>query len=124
MKIFVYGTLKMGFWNHRFLNKYGGAKLLGKAKVNGYDLYESVIPFAVEGQGIVTGEVYEVCDQTLLLLDKLEGVSVGLYKRELVTANLNDSTDQLPCFIYLYLGDVSDVAKLESGTFTAEKLSS
>jgi gamma-glutamylaminecyclotransferase len=73
MRIFVYGTLKKGFWNHnRFI---GGSKFLGTG--------ETAYRYLMIGQGVpmimpsragkrVTGEVYEVNPQRLPELDQLE----------------------------------------------------
>ena len=45
-KVFVYGTLKKGFGNHRFLR---GSVFLGNARTNDhFALYESGIPFVIE----------------------------------------------------------------------------
>jgi gamma-glutamylaminecyclotransferase len=79
MKVFVYGTLKRGFGNHRLLE---AATYLGKAvttkacKMSGYG-----VPFVwpAEGGLLIQGEVYDIGDvmvqpgaTTLHRLDQLE----------------------------------------------------
>ncbi|UXY14527.1 gamma-glutamylcyclotransferase [Chitiniphilus purpureus] len=71
--VFVYGTLKRGGWNHRWLN---GAPCLGEAvTVECYSLYAHHYPFLVcsEPRYPVRGELYAVDAATLRNLDELEG---------------------------------------------------
>ena len=76
--VFVYGTLKRGYSNHRCL---GDAQFVGNAATagNGYILYDMGVPFLYEADhgspltGQVIGEVYDVNDQQLLRCDCLEG---------------------------------------------------
>ena len=76
MTIFVYGSLKKGYYNHRLLTNAG---LLGEFRTQpNYQLYDNgSFPYLVEvqpGEGVcVEGEVYEVTDQQLKALDRLEG---------------------------------------------------
>ena len=84
--VFVYGTLKEGYSNSTLLqssrldrqamtvNRY-------RMKCNGY--YPSVLRDP-ENSGRILGEVYEVTDETLKQLDRLEGTSSGLYYRDQV----------------------------------------
>lgn len=82
--IFVYGTLKRGLCNHRYL---AGQRFLGAAVTQPhyrmYDLggYPGMIETAPD-QGIaVAGEVWEVEDAALTRLDWLEDVEGGEYTR-------------------------------------------
>ena len=72
-KIFVYGTLRQGFGNHRLLEQ---ADFLGSAvTVEDYSMFGGGIPFVnpnVKKYPIV-GEVYEVNENQLKRLDALEG---------------------------------------------------
>lgn len=82
VRIFVYGTLRKGFANHHFLED--DCEYLGEAKsVNKYSMtareYEGrfgtkrAIPFvSKEPEVEVLGEVYEVSQNVLKLLDRLE----------------------------------------------------
>ncbi len=73
MKIFVYGTLTKDHWNNSLLD---ACTYLGAYKTERtYDLVEdSGLPFLLpEGEYEVWGEVYEVNDATLELLDWMEG---------------------------------------------------
>lgn len=71
-KVFVYGTLKHGFHNHDYFLK--GIEFK-KAKALGINLHAGPhFPYAIKGAGIALGEVYEVDDDTLERLDRLEGV--------------------------------------------------
>lgn len=68
--VFVYGTLKKGYNNHRLLE-------LGKAQFLGEDEAPGVVygpfPFAKPEEGWIKGETYKVDGVTLGRLDALEG---------------------------------------------------
>ena len=82
--VFVYGTLKQGGSNHRYL---AGQHFLGMAQtVPGYRLFEvggfpGMIPWSNDSHG-VTGEVWSVSASRLAELDLLEGIAEKLYRRE------------------------------------------
>lgn len=71
--VFVYGTLRRGFSNHRFL---AGARFVGPGRtVDAHGLYlEAGIPYLAAGEGRypVVGEVYAVDAAILAGLDELE----------------------------------------------------
>lgn len=73
VKMFVYGTLKKGMHNHGYLK---GAKFLGKYETGpGYRKVVNGLPYLIEdseGAGC-DGELYEVSQLTLKMLDRLEG---------------------------------------------------
>ena len=61
LRLFVYGTLKKGFYNHGYLGK---ARLIGTAILRGYDMYTNGgFPYITKGDGVVHGEVYEVTNE-------------------------------------------------------------
>ena len=70
-KLFVFGTLKQGYGLNRFLTS---SKFLGEVELEGYDLYEmsNGIPFIIKGEGVVYGEIYEVNEEILGVLDSIE----------------------------------------------------
>ena len=101
--VFVYGTLKRGGSNHRFL---AGQNFIGPARtVPGYTLYSlGDYPGMVREPGAiagVTGELWSVDANCLAELDRLEGLDEGLYERAEVqiAPNLFAATAQS----YLYL---------------------
>lgn len=71
-RVFVYGSLKRGFCNHRVL---GASRCLGghasAPRYTMYDLgpYPAVLP---RGRGVIHGEVYEISARVLAALDALE----------------------------------------------------
>lgn len=101
--VFVYGTLKRGGGNHRHL---AGQQFLGKAgTVPGYALYAlgdypGMVRAPEESRGI-QGEVWQVDAACLAQLDRLEGVSEGLYER--VSVKLAAPFHDQPVETYLYL---------------------
>jgi gamma-glutamylaminecyclotransferase len=80
--IFVYGTLKSGGSNHRFL---AGQRLVGTARTEpAFRLYQlDGYPGMVGAPGglSIEGEIWEVDAAALERLDELEGTAVGLYRR-------------------------------------------
>lgn len=72
--IFVYGTLRRGSSNHRYLEQ---ARFAGEARTRrGFRLYDlGHYPGIIRdgGQGRVRGEVYALDDETLAEVDRLEG---------------------------------------------------
>ena len=89
-RVFVYGTLKNGFYNNKLLVERSAA-YMGTARTcrpMRMVLGEYGIPYlfdAEQGQGqaaaAVRGELWEVDDAGLYALDVLEGVDEGMYSR-------------------------------------------
>ncbi|MCX7921496.1 MAG: gamma-glutamylcyclotransferase [Clostridia bacterium] len=110
MLVMVYGTLMMGFENHKVIKE---SMFISKAKTRG-KLYHLPYgyPAIIEGDGWVKGEVYQVDETTLRALDLLEDYTYGAadneYNRVMVQALL-DSDTVSDVFIYMY-ANVSKVA--------------
>lgn len=96
--VFVYGSLKTGFHNHRLLTDCG-ATPLGVAVTDGrYLLLKgAAFPFLIKPADLpnvdisawcapVAGELYRVNDACLARLDQLEG-HPEFYRRETITVN-------------------------------------
>lgn len=93
-RVFVYGTLKRGFYNHRLLQE-REAKFVGNASTREpmrLVLGEYGIPYLMKGEGntAVPGELWEVDDAGLDALDVLEGIDEGMYERVTLDVNLMD----------------------------------
>jgi gamma-glutamylaminecyclotransferase len=87
MKVFVYGSLKKGFYNHGLLSEstfIDNAMTLPKYTM--YDLggYPAIVEM---GDTPIFGEVYEVND--IVRLDRLEG-HPKWYRREQIPTHLGD----------------------------------
>ena len=100
--VFVYGTLKKAYWNHRLLA--GRAKFLGDTTITG-KLYNFGLPGYVMGdEGTVHGELYSFDDPTVLKdLDRLEGYNEqnpgkSFYIRSVVSTKLDDK--EINAFVY------------------------
>ena len=89
MKLFVYGTLKRGYGNHRLLRD---AAFLGQAATTDkFMLVDCGFPymfrpkFNLLPQKRVLGEVFETFNPEIVKdLDSLEGVEYGHYSREVI----------------------------------------
>lgn len=90
-RVFVYGTLKAGHYNHEFyLGGNDGVEYLGRCYITGdYTMYSNgAFPMVCKGDDPdatrhIVGEVYEVDEATLDALDALEG-HPDWYRREKV----------------------------------------
>uniref|UniRef100_A0A1B0GBU8 Gamma-glutamylcyclotransferase family protein n=1 Tax=Glossina morsitans morsitans TaxID=37546 RepID=A0A1B0GBU8_GLOMM len=108
-KIFVYGTLKNGEFNHSLLTNAnnGFARYLGEGKtVEKYPLIIGTrfnIPFLLDkcGRGQnVNGEVYEVDEEMLKKLDELEEYP-EYYDREIQEIKMEKRDEVTKCWLYL-----------------------
>jgi gamma-glutamylcyclotransferase (GGCT)/AIG2-like uncharacterized protein YtfP len=101
--VFVYGSLKKGFANHPYVSD---QNLISTGVLYGFDMFNlGRFPALKEGQGKVTGEVYEVDEATFALLDRLEGHPT-MYKRQENLVHLPYG-DSLEAWVYIYQGTVS-----------------
>jgi gamma-glutamylcyclotransferase (GGCT)/AIG2-like uncharacterized protein YtfP len=106
-KVFVYGTLKRGYGNHRVMEAAEG-EFLQKDTIKGYEIYNTgCFPAVVEGEGVVQGEVFEVPEEGMYFLDRLEGVP-RLYDR-----HTTHTEGGLEVVTYLWQSPVHMERKLE-----------
>ena len=107
--VFVYGTLKYGFHNHKFIKD--SKPVCHAMTEHPYLLLGYTIPFMIEDDNDfntvrVSGEVYSVDDKTLEVLDTLEGHPY-LYERKF-TWVINDKTKER-MQVYAYFGNIDFV---------------
>lgn len=100
MKVFVYGTLKQGYGNHRILE---GKPFLGEAVTDGlFDMINAGFPVLIpNSSGLpVRGEVYDITGDvaTLDSLDSLEGEGIMYDRREI---NVLIGNDRVVCSVYV-----------------------
>lgn len=98
--VFVYGSLKKGKNNHRFM---GNSKFIGQAYMEGAELYDvgafPALKFVDDTSLLVQGELYEVTEKTLKTLDILEG-HPDYYRRYFCTCLMDNKS--IPCYVYEY----------------------
>jgi gamma-glutamylcyclotransferase (GGCT)/AIG2-like uncharacterized protein YtfP len=102
MKVFVYGTLKRGYGNHRLLEN---ATLIDEAVTDvKFDMIAGGFPVVFESDtGLpLTGEVYQVDAATLQSLDNLEGEGTMYFRKE-VPVSLANSHDR--SVVAMYIGN-------------------
>jgi gamma-glutamylcyclotransferase (GGCT)/AIG2-like uncharacterized protein YtfP len=101
--IFVYGTLKRGEWNNRLLN---GAEFVVTALTNeAYVMRNVGYPLILtkdwpEQQGRVVGEVFAVNDETLELLDRLEGHPRNYKRTPIVVTDRNGAALDVEAYVW------------------------
>lgn len=96
--LFVYGTLRKGFWNHSFLK---GSIFCGMARTKEkYALFVEGIPYVskIGGGSEIVGEVFQVDGKTLKRIDGLEG-HPDWYRREKVQVILENGSN-ISAWIY------------------------
>lgn len=104
--IFVYGTLRRGFMFHAYL---GGARCMGGAHtVNHHALYVGEYPMCVRDRAVgpVAGEIYDVSDGMLTMLDALEE-HPRLFRREEIPVRL-DNGRTVTAWIYFIVNPPSE----------------
>lgn len=115
MYVFVYGTLKKGFGNHRYLED---SEFIGEAKAENISLHargNSPFPFAKVTKGQTAyGEVYKINTTTLKHLDRLEGTPC-LYTRETTTVELLLTGTTLEAYIYVSEKHAKQLPALQFG---------
>ncbi|KAI9582653.1 troponin C-akin-1 protein [Glossina fuscipes] len=120
-KLFVCGTLKYGQPSHSILsnNANGYAKYWCRAttaeKLPLVIATRYNIPFLLNKPGIgfyVTGEIYEVDNKMLKVLDDLEDCQ-DIYTREMLDMNIGVGEGTVPCWVYLLQKYPEKLLKLE-----------
>lgn len=100
--LFVYGTLKRGGMNHRYLQRetfVAEAKLAPGFRLYDVGGYPGLVPDA-NATYPISGELWEVSDAGLAELDRFEGVPEGLYRREAVQLEGAHKGVAAQCYIY------------------------
>ena len=122
-RLFVYGSLRVGFHNpaYTYLSKY--FRLIGEGTVNGKFYFNGVYPVAVPAEGrTITGDLYELNDSddfswVLVQLDDYEGINVEpgeipLYTRQVTEITIKE--EKVKAWIYWYNRSVEDMVELDA----------
>ena len=103
--IFVYGTLKRGFWNHTIMERAGYTYVGTGLTAEAYALViggKFNVPFLFEQDVAdgechrIAGEVYRVSAALLGELDELEGVAHGYYVRRNIAVDVKAGAQPPP----------------------------
>ena len=101
MFVFVYGTLKRGYSNHDLLEIIE-AEFIGKAKTAKptFDLINlRAFPGLVWGDYFVSGELYDVSDKNIGVIDRLEG-HPDFYCRDVIPVSVDDLIVEIEAWAY------------------------
>ncbi len=115
--LFTYGTLQREFSNHRYL---AGSKFLGTGRTKEkYALYCDGLPFLILNEPVsqIQGELYQVDDITLDLLDDLEG-HPNWYRREQAEICLDDGS-QPDIKAWIFFSENNSGTLVPSGIFSS-----
>lgn len=108
-KIFVYGSLRTGFYNYdKYLKGKVNDAILGKVKGKLYHMPHKGYPALLEGEDIVIGEVMTIknFEEVMVQMDEMEnyyGVndSRNEYNRIVMDVELEDGKIE-SCYVYYY----------------------
>ena len=112
LNLFVYGTLRSGQFRNDVL---GNSKLVGTGITNGvlYDL--GPFPGAkFSGKKSLTGDVYEINQETLSTLDFIESNGY-LFERKIVHVLVNNEYRE--CWAYEFLPNVKEEMIVKTGDY-------
>lgn len=113
--VFVYGTLKSNNYNNCLLKD---STFMGTGSIYNYDMYDAGhYPAIIKGEGIVSGELYEINSETLSRLDRLESEGT-LYKRVLALIKMDDDSYIL-AYVYEYIDKKAIVTREKIGNHVA-----
>ena len=117
-RLFIYGTLLPGL---RLEAQMQGARFVGAAQVPGRLVDVGRYPGFLQGDGLVTGEVYDVDDAHLARLDTVEDMVPGdraasQYWREVVTVAGGPLQGQ-PVQTYVYNRPVAGCTPIAHGDY-------
>jgi len=123
-RLFVYGSLRVGFRDpaYAYLSKY--FHYLGEGKVNGKFYFNGTTPVALPEaeKAYIQGDVYEMNNPEefkwiMIQLDDYEGLNVEpgnnpLYRRELVSVQFKD--EDTKAWIYWFNGSKDNMTELDT----------
>jgi gamma-glutamylcyclotransferase (GGCT)/AIG2-like uncharacterized protein YtfP len=109
--VFVYGTLKQGFGNHRVMHMDAlhPPRLLCRNAVTKEASYNFIscsphggFPYLQKGGcHSVLGEVWMVSEESMSHLDSLEGVPSHYTRERIAVQSIHDTRDEWVCFTYM-----------------------
>lgn len=110
LPIFVYGSLREGFFNYdKYLQGKVSKKIDGKIKGKLYHMPYKKYPALLKGEDIVYGEIMYINDykDTIKALDQLEGYHgsnniSNEYEKNVVQVEEIISGNKIECYLYAY----------------------
>lgn len=114
--VFVYGSLKKGFFNHSLIDENPRNRLIRKGFVTGYKLYllwsyPGIKPASPEDKIFV--ELYSLTDEVFERIDRLERGA------NYTTVKVEDDAGK-EGLLYVYNGEVKEENLVPSGNWTKE----
>ncbi|KLU61707.1 AIG2-like family protein [Peptococcaceae bacterium CEB3] len=116
MKFFVYGTLKRGFPNARFIpDKHIQSAV--PARLKGFDMYSTgAFPAIIRGEGVSQGELITLksdapAQEILRSVDQLENEG-RMYRRETLPV-ITKSGDIEEAYVYVWLYETTRLKRIK-----------
>lgn len=124
IKLFVYGTLKVGGRLSDSVERY--LRGFMPAELEGFDLYDigGFFPGIVSGAGRIVGELHTYDDKALNVLDGIEGyypdsIAGSLYLRKEVEV-VDGNGVRSNAFVYVFNRSIEKYNKIESGEWVLD----
>ena len=115
--VFVYGTLRQGFHNHKLIMD---SKTIDIGRtVSNYAMYANGIPYVSETEQVsqIYGELYLVSPRILLTLDMLEGHPVWYNRKKVPIETLNGKIYNA----WLYFNETKTNNLIKSGDYAKQR---
>lgn len=119
LKVFVYGTLKVGGRFAVRFDKFRTSTKVGKIKGTMFNIFDSFPGVILKGDTVIKGEIHEYVNAKNIesQLDLIEGYKEGhdnnLYNKRKVMAITEDGEEE--CIMYEFARDTTNVKKVETG---------
>ena len=117
LKVFVYGTLKVGGGFAQRFDKFRVSIKTGKIKGTMFNIFNSYPGVVLQGDNIIKGEVHEYTNakEVEQALDRIEGYmgeghAHNLYNKSRVLVNTDDGQEE--CFMYEYARNTANIPKI------------
>lgn len=110
LNIFVYGSLRTGYFNYdKYLKGHVKSVKLGRIKGELYHMHHKGYPALLDGDNYVYGEVMEIIDykEVMIAMDKMEGYlgegnKDNEYNRIPLDVEIIDGNEMEECYVYKY----------------------
>lgn len=120
IKLFVYGTLRSGAYNHRVMKELGGILESAAKTASKYAMYVGQgLPFVTDAEQLshIHGEVYEISPEALARLDRFES-HPKWYTRKMVAVVKENGE---PTTAWLYFNANPQGVLVQSGDYMKQE---
>lgn len=125
--VFVYGTLKRGKPNHGIIDCMSVNNFVSNGYING-TLYETsyfpILAIDQRPEGKIYGELWEVCADTEIRIDNLEGIGTGFYQKGVIDVTMNNGGKAQAIVYHMptsKINTMNNITKINSGVWNQKR---